>query len=414
MRHLIAAATAAAALAVAGTADAAWIGSWGASPEPPTVATPGVAPTGRFRASPSFENQTVRQIVRVSAGGKQVRVRLTNAFGTKRLRIGAATIGVSDGKGGVVPGTARIITFGMGSSRAVIPAGAPLVSDPVDMAVAPLASLAISLYLPDATGPCTCHSTGMQNAYVATGDHTADAVMPADATTIGARTFLSGVEVDAAPGAKVIVALGDSITDGVGSTSGANKRWPDLLADRLAKVRGSFAVVNHGISGNRVLNPQAAEPALARFDRDVLSVPGVTHVIVFEGVNDLGRSVDVASNATLFGPPDRLSADDMIAGYRQLIARAHAAGLKIIGATIAPYQGASYWQPEGEFKREQINNWIRTWGEFDGVIDFDAAFRDPAKPTQMKDGFHAGDHLHGSDAGYQAAADAIDLGLFTK
>jgi lysophospholipase L1-like esterase len=257
----------------------------------------------------------------------------------------------------------------------------------------------------------------MQNAFVsAPGDFTAGTFTPAQ--TNQARAFLSGVEVQR-DGAGVIVAFGDSITDGIGSTAGANRRWPDLLAERLAARRRAqpFGVVNHGISGNRVLSDGAGESALARFDRDVLSVSGVTHVIVFEGVNDLGIAYGrfegpMAAIRNLMPPGLTATEETMVAGYRQLIARAHARGLKIYGATIAPYQGAMYFSAEGEAVRQAVNKWMRESGEFDAVLDFDAAFRDPAQPAQMKEGFHSGDFLHGSDAGYKAVADSIDLRLF--
>ena len=218
----------------------------------------------------------------------------------------------------------------------------------------------------------------------------------------------------AATPARTIVAFGDSITDGVGSTVNANRRWPDQFADRLVKRGGpAIYVANEGISGNRVLGDGAGVSALARFDRDVLAVPGARYVVVFEGVNDLGRGAPPPSaGAPAFGPPEPVTAEAMMAGYRQLISRAHARGLKIYGATIAPYKGASYWSPEGEAMRETINAWILGSGAFDGVVDFDAALRDPADPAQIRAGYHFGDHLHGSDAGYKVMAQAIYRSLF--
>jgi lysophospholipase L1-like esterase len=379
---------------------------------------------GPFPATPSFENQTIRQFVRVSAGGTKVRLRLTNEYGTAPVEIGAALVAIADGEA-LRSGTERVVTFA-GKPSAVIPAGAPLLSDPIDLAIADLDSLSISLYFPSATGACTCHSTGMQNAYVSAAGNFTTGTFTA-AQTIQARAFLSGVEV-LREGAGVIVVLGDSISDGVGSTAGANRRWPDLLAERLAarvafsrgafrRAPTAFGVVNHGISGNRVLGDGAGESALARFDRDVLSVPGATHVIVFEGVNDLGFAYGrfegpMAQVRTLMPQGMPATQDNMIAGYRQLIARAQARGLKVYGATIAPYQGAMYFSAEGEAVRQAVNTWIRESGEFDAVLDFDAVLRDPAMPAQMKEGLHSGDFLHGSDAGYKAVADSIDLGLF--
>ncbi len=215
-----------------------------------------------------------------------------------------------------------------------------------------------------------------------------------------------------------MVVLGDSISDGVGATVDSNHRWPDLLANRLeAKKADTWGVVNMGISGNRVLGDGAGQSALARFDRDVLSTPGAKVVIVFEGVNDLGISYGnvqgpMAERFKALAPANKVTAESMIAGYRQVIARAHERGLKVLGATITPYGGALYFSPEGEAVRQSINTWIRTGHEVDGVSDFDAVMRDPGQPTRIKDGFHFGDHLHGSDAGYEAMAAAIDLSLF--
>jgi lysophospholipase L1-like esterase len=385
-----------------------WVGTWGASPLPPSAAV------GPFPASPSFNDQTVRQIVRLSVGGDRVRLRLTNEYGTKPLTIGAARVAIADGAERLEAGTEQVVTFD-GKPSATIPAGAPLLSDPIDIEVSDLATLSVSVYLPGETGPCTCHATALQDAYVsAKGDFTRGTFAPAQ--TIQMRAFLSGVEV-LAPRAQAVVVLGDSISDGIGSTANANRRWPDLLAERLSARGGGvrFGVVNHGVSGNQVLADGAGQSALVRFDRDVLSVPGVSHVIVFEGVNDLGLGYGRLEGplAALMPPPAvKPTRDAMIAAYRQLIARAHSKGLKIYGATIAPYEGAAYYTPEGDAVRRAINDWIRSGKEFDGVLDFDAAFRDPAKPTQMKAELHSGDSLHGSDAGYRAVADSIDLGLF--
>ena len=383
-----------------------WVGTWGASPLPPTAAG------GFFPATPSFENQTIRQVLRLSVGGQALRLRLTNEYGKEPLAVGAARVAVTDAAGALVPGTERVVTFA-GKTAATIAAGAPLVSDAIELAVGDLATLSVSLYFPTSTGPCTCHQVGMQESYVsAPGDFTAGTFAPAQ--TIQERAFISGVDV-LAPTAKAVIVLGDSISDGVGSTPGANRRWPDLLAERLnaENRRGPrFGVVNHGISGNRVLADGAGESALARLDRDVLSVAGATHVVVFEGVNDLGFAfgIPAPAGAPLVEPV--FGSDLLIAGYRQIIARAHARGLLVYGATIAPYEGASYYRPEGNAVRQAVNDWIRTSGEFDAVLDFDAVLRAPVKPTQMKDGLHSGDHLHGSDAGYRALADSIDLKLF--
>jgi len=387
---------------------AKWVGSWGASPQPPS---PGAGP---FPATPNFADQTVRQIVRLSVGGERVRLRLSNEYGTKPITIGAARVALADGAERLQAGTERAVTFD-GKPSGVIAAGAPLVSDPIELTVSDLATLSVSLYLQGDTGPCTCHGTGMQDAYIsAKGDFTKGTFAPAQ--TAQMRVFLSGVEVLAA-NARAVVAFGDSITDGVGSTAGANRRWPDLLAERLSARRGSthFGVVNQGISGNQVLSDGAGVSALARFDRDVLSVSGVSHVIVFEGVNDLGLGYGKLEGplaSIMPKPAIAPTRESIVAAYRQLIARAHAKGLKIYGATIAPYEGAAYYSPEGDAVRQAINEWIRTSKEFDAVLDFDAAFRDPAHTARMKEEYQAGDHLHGSDAGYRVVADSVDLTLF--
>jgi lysophospholipase L1-like esterase len=386
-----------------------WVQTWGAAPLPPGPAT------GPFPATPSFENQTIRQTVRISAGGQRIRIRFTNEYGSKPLAIGAVRAAIADEKGNIQPGTERTVLFS-GKPSVTIPAAAPFVSDPIDLPVKSLASVSISLYLPQATGPCTCHATGLQNAFVSNvGDHTAKAFVPKE--TMQWRAFISGVDAEVSASARAVVVLGDSISDGAGSTPGANQRWPDLLANRLNEKGSNWGVVNMGISGNRVLADGAGQSALARFDRDVLATPGVKAVVIFEGVNDLGLSYarfegPMAEAFKAMAPSSKATAESMIAGYRQLIARARARGLKVLAATITPYGGAMYYSQEGEAVRQAINSWIRTGREVDGVLDFDAAIRDPAKPNQIKDGFHSGDRLHGSDAGYAAMAASVDLSLF--
>jgi lysophospholipase L1-like esterase len=390
-------------------AAAEWVQTWGVAPLPPSQAM------GPLPATPSFDDQTIRQTVRISLGGEQVRIRFSNEYGAKPLVIGHARIALADAQGNPVPGTEREVLFS-GRPGATIPAAAPYLSDPIDLPVKALSSLSISLYVPEATGPCTCHSTGMQHAFVSDrGDFTAKAFTPKE--TVQTRAFISGVDVHTAAGARSVVVLGDSISDGIGSTVDANHRWPDLLADALDGNHGTWGVVNMGISGNQVLTDGAGQSALARFDRDVLSVPGVRAVILFEGVNDLGISYGHFEGpmAAVFKSSfsgTKATRDSLIAGYRQLIARAHARGLKVLAATITPYEGASYYSTQGETIRQAVNTWIRMGHEVDGVLDFDSAMRDPAKPTQIREGFHAGDHLHGSDAGYRAMAAAIDLSMF--
>lgn len=290
--------------------------------------------------------------------------------------------------------------------------GAVFVSDSVDLPVEAGAKVAITLYLPGDTGPCTCHPVGVERLEIsARGDFSAAPFPPAG--TGDTRAFLAAVEVDAPAAARSVAVLGDSISDGVGSTSGADRRWPDLLARRLG---GRWGVANAGISGNRLLNDGAGVNALARLDRDVLALPGVDTLILLEGVNDLGLAYGHITGPLAAvihqTPQDRITADDIILAYRQIIARAHGRGIRVIGATILPYKGSFYWSPEGEAARQAVNLFIRTSGAFDGVADFDAAVRDPADPASIRAGLHSGDHLHGSDEGYRVMAEAVPLGLF--
>ena len=406
-KRTVAKLVAAVTLAAAGSAaQAEWVASWTAPPHAP------LGTEGPFAAA-SYENVTLGQVLRVSEGGTRVRVRFSNRYGPGPLTIGAARVVRLDDAGKEIAGTSRPLTFG-GEASAVIPRGAPFASDVVTLDVPDLSRLKVEFYLPTATGPCTCHLTGMDELTVSPpGNFVGKAHEPASKAQF--RAFLSGVEVDSPDARGTIVAFGDSITDGVGSTGGANRRWPDLLADRLQAAGAEWAVANAGISGNRVLSPGMGESALARFDEDVLSLPNVKYLIVFEGVNDIGQRFGPRRpNQPNFPGLDQpqITTEQMIAGYKQLIARAHDKGIKVIGATIAPYKGASYWSEEGEAARQQINRWILTGGAFDGTLDFAGAFADPTDPQQMAEGLHMGDHLHGSDAGYRKVAEAIDLALF--
>ena len=376
--------------------DQHWIGTWGTSPEAGTT---------------SFTNQTLRLIVHTSIGGDFVRIRLSNAYGTASLVIGAAHIGLRSTDAQIISGSDRVLTFS-GESTIAIPAGALAVSDPVELRVPALGDLAISVYVPGNTGPATFHAEGKQTSYISpTGDFTGTIAFPIGSTTLSSF-FIANVEVKESKEGRAIVTLGDSITDGTNSTPDTNHRWPNFLADRLQATHGDqdLGVLDQGISGNRILHDIAGTNALARFDRDVLAQTGVKYVTVLLGINDIGFS-------GITGFTDQaVSADDIIAGLMQIVERAHAKGLKIFGCTLTPFEGTfpGYYTPQGEIKREAVNAWIRTSDAYDAVIDFDAAVRDPSHPTRILPAYDSGDHLHPNDAGYQAMANSIDLSLFSQ
>ncbi|HET8692879.1 MAG TPA: SGNH/GDSL hydrolase family protein [Steroidobacteraceae bacterium] len=374
---------------------------------------------GTFATSPQFVRSTqtallfpaqttIRQIVHTSIGGAAVRVRLSNEFGTGPLMVGAAAVALRGSGSGTVPHTNYPLTFG-GKTSIMLAPGAPALSDPVPLRVQPLSDLAVSLYLPDETVGSTLHSVGLQTNYVAPAgaDYTAATSLPAG-TTVQNYFFLAGVEVLASSRAVAVVTLGDSITDGTRSTPDTNSRWPNFLAERLQAARNldEVGVLNEGISGNRIFSGDAGVPTLARFDRDVLSKPEVQFMTVLIGINDIGNSAR--------GTGPLVSADDIVAGYRQIIARAHARGIKVYGATLTPIEGSGYDYPQAEDDRQAVNAWIRTSGEFDAVIDFDLATRDPSHPTRFLPAYDSGDHLHPNDLGYKMMARAIPLTLFQR
>ena len=368
-----------------------WVPTWTTSPASAPAAT-------------VFENQTLREIVHISIGGSRVRVRFSNTLGTETVWINAAHVALRAQESAIVPGTDRELTFG-GDQAALVPTGAVVLSDPVNLDVPAQADLAISVYVAGNFGPPTTHGTALETSFISTpGNFTAAAVMPVGSTITRSWYYLADVEVTSSADTRVVVTLGDSITDGTASTPDTNQRWPDLLFQRLRDAGINMAVANQGISGNRILHDGAGPNALARFDRDVLSHNGVTHVVVLEAINDIGQS--------FLNPPLAVNAAQLIQGYRQLIARAHLKGLKIIGATLTPYEGAGYFSEPGELDREALNDFIRNSGEFDGVIDFDLATRDPANPRHFNPPYNSGDNLHPNDAGYRAMANSIDLSLF--
>ena len=386
-----------------------WVVSWAASPQQPRAVPPPAAgqPAPPARPGQRFENQTIRMTVRASMGGPRVRVRLSNAFGTAPLMIGSAQVALHAKESEIVPGSGRVLTFS-GRPAAAIPAGAEIISDPVDLAVPALGDLAISVFVPGDTGAPTTHGTGLHTTYISKEGNFTAAPSIADASTTASWYFLSGVEVPAAANAAVIVAYGDSITDGATSTVDTNSSWPGFLAARLAAAGArNIAVVNEGISGNRVLRDNTGVNALARFDRDVLSQEGVKWLMVMEGINDIGQGT--RANAD---PANAVTLDDLIAAHKQLIERAHLHGIKVIGCTLTPYQGAAYFSDAGEVIREGLNQWIKTGGAYDAVADFDAATQDPANPKQLRKDYNIMDHLHPNDAGYKAMAEAIDLSVF--
>lgn len=354
-------------------------------------------------------DETLREIVHVSIGGRRVRVSFSNAFGSEALTLGAASVAVAASGSGVEPATIHALQFG-GKESIVIPAGATVLSDAVSMTVAPLTNLAISVYLPAQNiSTVTRHPNAVQTNARVVGNAVAQAQFNA-ATPIYSYDFLNDVQVLAPADAGAIVAYGDSITDGAHVTRDSNMRWPDELARRLqADKKGrELSVLNEGIGGNRVLHDGAGPNALARLGRDALDQPGVRYLILLDAINDIGHAYDAVR------PYDMVSAADLIQGYEQIIERAHERGVKVIGATLTPYVGAKYASPAGEQVREAVNEWIRHSGRFDGVIDFEAVMRDPRQPGMIAPALECGDHLHPNDAGYKVMGDAVDLSLFTR
>ncbi len=372
-----------------------WIGAWG---------FPSTAFASAKRAPPQvadFNNVTVRQIVRISADASRIRIRISNEFGDAPMKLGSVHVALAGEDGSILPGSDHALTFS-GQATISVPAHAPMLSDPVDWKVPALTKLAISIFLPEDTIP-PAHRV---SEYVSSPGMFANAERMPGAELVRSGALVSQVEVAGPTARRTVVALGDSITEGFGSTVNAFRGWPDRLAERLNGSRGTqgWSVVDAGINSNRLLHDDPCSGALTRFDRDVLSVPGAAMVIVMEGINDIGYSHTT--------PAEAVSAEDLIGAYRQLILRAHAHGLTIVGGTIMPYEDSHYYDVEGDRIRRTVNRWIREGGAFDGVIDFDAALRDPAHPAQVRPSWQRGDHLHPTDEGYAAMADAIDLKLF--
>jgi len=387
--------------------DVHWVRSWGTALMAPEDFEdyPGL---GR-----AFRSETLRQRIVMTASGKRLRVWFSNQYGTRPLVIGEAHIARSAVGSSIVPGTDHVLSFG-GRAGIAVPPGAMVVSDPIALDAEARTVLAISLYLPRSTegSPSTVHQGAWQEGFVSSAGDFAGADSFPVAARLPSHFYIAGVDVEAPESIGAIIALGDSITDGYGSTPGAGHSWPEELARRLpAKRGGPLAVLNMGIGGNRLLHDLTGPAALARLNRDVLSIPGARFLIVFEAINDIG-------GAEWFGRPEEdVSADDIIGALRQIISQAHEYGITVIGATLTPTAGCldpGYDSPASEAKRQKVNTWIRGGREFDAFIDFDEVIRDPKMPSRMKPEYDSGDHLHPGDAGYAAMAAAIDLAIFDR
>jgi lysophospholipase L1-like esterase len=378
-----------------------WVGTWASSP----LLDGHAKNAEELLISGTQSGATLREVVRVSIGGETVRVRFSNLYGTGPLVIGAVEIAPTLKGAAIAPGSAKAVTFN-GQPSVSIPAGALAVSDPVPFKLPALSDLTVSFFLPNPSGPVTEHQLGNATSYHGPGNVVSSATLEAP-TTSTSWYYLNGIDTLAAPDAGAVITVGDSITDGAKSTIDTNQRWPDELARRLQadpKYR-NLSVLNEGISGNKILLDGAGPSALARFDRDVIAQSGAKYLLILEGINDIGR---------LHGTPDAgLTAADLISALNQMIVRAHAHGIAVIGCTLTPYHGAGYYTENGEAIRNAVNEWIRTGGALDGFVDLEAAVRDPNHPDTFLPSVDPGDHLHPNDAGYKAMGDAIDLKLFT-
>ncbi|WP_112267740.1 SGNH/GDSL hydrolase family protein [Lentzea terrae] len=386
-RFLLAVALLVAAAAPAQAAPARWVGTWATAPSAAVAGTEN-----------GYPNYSMRNIVHVSAGGREIRVRLSNAYGRTPVQFGAVTVARAAGPDTptALPGTMRTLTFG-GSASITAPPGADVVSDGVALNVPADSDLLVSVFTPSPGGPVTHHSLSMQNSYFTRdGNHTSDESAAAFRERTTAWHYVSGVDVRSSTLQGSVVALGDSITDGANSTWGANLRWPDQLADR---VNTRMGVLNAGISGNRLLldSEWAGINAVARLNRDVLTQPGVRSVIVFEGINDIQQT------------PHQTDPAKIIAALKQIASRSHDRGLRVIGATITPFKGWRSYTEELESVRQAVNAFIRTSSDFDAVVDFDAVIRDPADPQRIRPDYDQGDHLHPGDKGFEAMAKAVRL-----
>ena len=387
---------------------AGWTGTWAASPQQARPA--GLTGSGDPTVT-GFSDQTIREIVHVSIGGSALRLHLSDAFSQHPLQVGEVTV-AAEGSGAALAGPAALATF-HGRRQVTIPAGGSVASDALRLPVRPLENLAVSIYLPGVTGPTTNHDLANQVNYVsAPGNHAAETGGQSFSGQAYSWFYLSGVDVRPQPAAVgAVVVLGDSITDGYQSTVGANDRWPDVLAARLEQSARPMGVLNEGISGNRVLGGSSCfgASALSRLAVDVLEQAGARTVIMLEGINDIGFPTQPDAGCT--APNTTVTAQQIIVGYQQIIARAHARGLRILAGTLTPIQGSSYYTAATEQERLAVNAWIRHSHAFDGVIDFDKAVRDPADPHCLLPAYDSGDHLHPDDAGYRVMGEAVNLAL---
>lgn len=384
---------------------AVWVASWAASQQTPE-------PQNAIAAD-DLRDATVRQIFRLSVGGPALRVHLSNAFGTEALHFTSVHIArpLSPSSPEIDPASDRPLTFA-GSTDVTVPPGAEFISDPLEFAAAPLSDVAVTFHLNSPPARETGHPGSRATSYYQDGDNVSIVSLP-QAKHLDHWYQVAGIDVQAAPGAAAVVVLGDSITDGRGSTTNGNNRWTNVLAQRLqdSPRTRKIGVSNQGIGGNHLLTDGLGPNVLARFDRDVLAQAGVRWVILFEGVNDLGglaRDIEVP-------PADHAArVQGVIAAYQQIITRGHAHGLRVYGATITPYVGSEYYHPGplSEADRQAVNQWIRAAGHFDAVIDFDAVMRDPRHPDDLLPAYDCGDHLHPSVEGYKAMGGAIPLDLF--
>ncbi|MCX7174657.1 MAG: SGNH/GDSL hydrolase family protein [Proteobacteria bacterium] len=382
-----------------------WLGTWAASPAAPVYFVP-----QEIMATPTPLAGTLRHRLRLSAGGTRLQLRFSNETGDQALRIGSATIGLPDGNGGMTADTLQRVTFAR-QSGIVIPPGSPVLSDQLDLAVAPLGEVVVSVFFPEEFTPA--RSEGVHKAqHVPAADCVMDLVLP-PALRIAVRPTVTAIAVEVetgrSPGA--IVCLGDSLTDGAGAQSAEFRSWTDILARRLRERDGANAqaVVNAGIGGNQLIGALIGPPALARLDRDVFATPGITHLVVFEGINDIGAGG--RTNIEGITWPLATTAG-LIAGYQQILVRARARGVKVIGSTLLPFAGSLFFLDEKEVVRQEVNHWIRTSGVFEQVIDFEAALRDPKDPSRLAAEFDSGDCMHPNTAGQRALGAAVNLGLF--